>query len=159
MLARVAASILRLRIVGAIDAEGSGHRGAGERVSESEIRRMSRARATLIGKRRFDEMVDGFYASDAKLMPSGSSTARGVEEIRDFWRATPEHGLVELTLEPRDVEISGDLGYEIGRFSRTLRPRHGAPFQESGKYVVIYRRQAPDRWRAIAEMFNSDSRR
>jgi len=128
-------------------------------VSETEIRQMSRARAERIGKRRFDEMVDEFYAADAKLMPSGSVTARGLEEIRGFWRSTPDQGLVELTLEPRDVEISGDLGYEIGRFSRTLRRRHGAPFQETGKYVVIYRRESPDRWRAIAEMFNSDSRR
>jgi len=128
-------------------------------VSETEIRRMSRARAERIGKHRFEDVVDDFYASDAKLMPSGSVTARGLDEIRDFWRSTPERGLVELTLEPRDIEVSGDLGYEIGRFSRTLRPRHGAPFQEAGKYVVIYRREAPDRWRAIAEMFNSDSRR
>lgn len=128
-------------------------------MSESEIRRMSRTRAEHIGKRRFDEMVDGFYAADAKLMPSGSVTARGREEIREFWRSTPEHGLVELTLEPRDIDISGELGYEIGRFSRTLRRRHGAPFQEAGKYVVIYRADGSGGWRAIAEMFNSDSRR
>ncbi len=120
---------------------------------------MSRTRAEQIGRRRFDDMVDGFYAPEAKLMPSGSGTVRGLDEIRAFWRSTPEHGLVELTLEPRDIEISGELGYEIGRFSRTLRPRHGAPFQESGKYMVIYRHEPPDRWRAIAEMFNSDSGR
>ena len=128
-------------------------------MSESEIRTMATERAARISRLEFDDMVDAFYAEDAELMPSGEATLRGIGAIRDFWRETPANGLVSLTLETRDVQSSGDLSFEIGRFNRTLRPRHGAPFQESGKHLVIYRRQGDGSWRAIAEMFNSDSRR
>lgn len=128
-------------------------------MSDAEIRRLSRERTDRIGLRDFAEMVDAFYAPDAKLLASGVATLRGIDAIRDFWRATPDEGLVSLTLETRDVEVSGDVAYEVGTFSRTLRPRHGAPFQENGKYVVIYRLTGSEGWRAVVEMFNSDSPR
>jgi ketosteroid isomerase-like protein len=104
-------------------------------------------------------MVEGFYAEDAQLLPSGVAPVRGISDIRDFWRATPETGLVSLTLETRDTESSGDFAYEIGTFYRTIRPRHGPPFQEIGKYMVLYRLQPDGSWKATAEMFNTDSRR
>ena len=122
------------------------------------IRRISRERAERIGRRAFEEMVDAFYAEDAQLLPSGAAALRGREEIRRFWHLTPAEGLVSLTLGSREIDASGDLAFEIGRFSRTVRPRHGAPFQEHGKYIVVYRRGA-DGYRAIAEMYNSDARR
>ena len=128
-------------------------------MGESEIRQLSAARAARISRLEFDAMVEMFYAADATLMPSGEATVRGIDAIADFWRSTPDKGLVSLTLETRDVQASGELAFEIGQFNRTLRPRHGAPFQESGKHLVIYRRQDDGDWRAIAEMFNSDSRR
>lgn len=128
-------------------------------MSDSEVRRISRERTDRIGRREFDEMVDEFYADEAQLLASGVATVRGIAAIRDFWKDTPEKGLVSLTLESRDVEVSGDLAYEIGGFNRTLRPRHGAPFQEVGKYMVVYRLQNDGSWKAIAEMFNTDSRR
>jgi ketosteroid isomerase-like protein len=128
-------------------------------MSEAEIRRLSRERAERIGRREFDAMVDGFYDEDAQLLASGVATVRGREAIREFWRGAPGRGLVSLTLEARDVEVSGEIAFEIGAFVRTLRPRHGAPFQEIGKYLVIYRDTGGGAWRAVAEMFNADSRR
>ena len=128
-------------------------------MSDAEIRRLSRERTERIGRRHFDEMVDAFYSPDAKLLASGVATVRGADAIREFWRATPDEGLVSLTLEALDVEVSGNVAYEVGAFSRTLRPRHGAPFQENGKYVVIYRLTGSGEWRAVVEMFNSDSPR
>ncbi|MDX1392943.1 MAG: DUF4440 domain-containing protein [Gemmatimonadota bacterium] len=128
-------------------------------MSESEIRHLSRERSDRIGRREFDRMVDGFYARDARLLPSGAAAVEGADEIREFWRRTPDDGLVSLTLETGDIEVSGDLACEIGVFYRTVRPRHGAAFQEVGKYMVVYRRQADGAWRAVAEMFNADSRR
>jgi len=127
-------------------------------MSEAEIRRLSRERAERIGRREFDAMVDAFYDDDAQLLASGVATVRGRDAIRAFWKGAPGRGLVSLTLEARDVEVSLELAYEIGTFFRTLRPRHGAPFQEIGKYLVIYRDRGDGAWRAVAEMFNADAR-
>ncbi|MDH3735211.1 MAG: DUF4440 domain-containing protein [Gemmatimonadota bacterium] len=128
-------------------------------MTEAEIARLSRERTERIGRRAFDEMVDAFYAEDAQLLASGVATIHGRESIREFWRSTPDNGLVGLTLEPRQISVTGELAYEIGAFFRTLRPRHGAPFQQVGKYMVLYQPDADGSWKAIAEMFNTDSRR
>lgn len=100
-------------------------------------------------------MVDGFYATDARLLPPDRPTIEGIEAIRVFWRAAPEEGLISLELRRARVEGSGELVYETGTFRRTLRPRHGHPFNDVGKYMVVYRRQADGEYRAEAEMFNS----
>lgn len=128
-------------------------------MSESEIRALSTRRAEQIHRMELDEMASGFYATEATLMPSAAATVRGIDAIREFWRDTPSNGLVSLTLETQAVDASDDLAYEMGRFNRTLRPRHGAPFQEHGKYVVVYRRAEDGSWRAVAEIFNSDAPR
>lgn len=128
-------------------------------MSEAEIRSISSRRAEQIGRREFDAMVDDFYDESAQLLASGVATVRGRDSIRRFWRDAPDAGLVALTLETREVQVSGELAYEVGAFFRTLRPHHGAPFQEIGKYMVVYRRGGDGTWRAVAEMFNTDSRR
>ncbi len=128
-------------------------------VSESEIRRLAAERASKIHRLEFDDMVEAFYAQDATLMPPGAATVRGIGPIREFWRSATEQGLVELTLETQEVHVSGEIAFEMGRFNRTLRPRHGPPFQEHGKHLVIFRRGSDGSWKAVAEMFNSDARR
>lgn len=127
-------------------------------MSDTDIRKLSAERASKIGRCEFDDMVVGFYATDATILPSGATTIQGIDSIREFWRSAPDDGLVSLTIETETTEVSGDVGFEVGRFNRTLRPRHGAPFQENGKFLVIYRRQEEGVWRAIAEMFNTNSR-
>lgn len=124
-----------------------------------QIRQMCAGRAERIQRREFDEMVDEFYAPGCLLLPSGLPVVEGTEEIKAFWHGTPERGLVSLSLFTQRIEGSGELAYEIGTFSRTLRPRHGAPFQDHGKYLVIYHRGEDGSLRAVAEMFNADRRR
>lgn len=121
-----------------------------------EIEDLTRGRVQRIRDREMDRLVDEFYAEDALLLPSRRPAIEGREEIRRFWKETPDEGLVSLSLETREVMSSGDMAYEIGGFSRTLRRRHGAPFQDHGKYLIVYRRDGEGALRAVAEMFNSD---
>lgn len=123
---------------------------------EAEVRHACRRRMERIRARELDEMVDEFYADDAVLLPAGREAVRGIHAIREFWRETPKTGLVSLSLESSRVEGEAGFAWEAGTFSRTLRPRHGAPFQDHGKYLVVYRREANGELRAVAEMFNSD---
>lgn len=123
---------------------------------EERIRALCRRRAERIRQRDAEAMVPEFYARDARLMPAGEPEIRGREKIRRWWRERPDAGLLALTLQPGEVKSSGDLAYEIGRFERTVRPRHGPPRQDHGKYLVVYRREPDGEFRAVAEMYNSD---
>ena len=125
-----------------------------------------RALTEVIGKTRsmrlkrllddeIDAMVDGFYAADARLMPPDQPTLEGRDAILAFWKQAPASGLVSLELNSREVVGSGELAYERGDFARTLRPQHGHPFRDLGKYLVVYRRQKAGDYRAVVEMFNT----
>lgn len=119
------------------------------------VAQLRTGRVQLLNRGEIDAMVDGFYHADARLMPPDRPTVEGLEAIRAFWHEVPEVGLIDLKLRCKHVDGSGDLAYERGDFSRTIRPRHGHPFQDVGKYVVIYRRGSDGRFLAEVEMFNS----
>jgi len=120
------------------------------------IRERTAARVRHIREQDMDAMVDDFYADDALFMPPNHLEVRGREDLLEYWRARPDEGLLELELEPTHVESSGDLAYEVGRYTSILRPRHGALLQDYGKYLVVYRRQEDGDWKAVADTFNSD---
>ncbi|HKK26934.1 MAG TPA: DUF4440 domain-containing protein [Gemmatimonadota bacterium] len=120
------------------------------------IREKTAARVRHIREQDMDAMVDDFYADDAVFMPPNQLEVRGREDLLEYWRERPDEGLLELELEPTRVENSGDLAYEVGRYTSILRPRHGALLQDYGKYLVVYRRQEDGDWKAVADTFNSD---
>jgi ketosteroid isomerase-like protein len=122
---------------------------------EEIVAELSSARVQRLNDGDIDRMVDEFYHEDARLMPPDRPTVEGLEAIRTFWREVPDVGLIELELRCRHVAGSGELAYEGGDFTRTIRPRHGHPFNDVGKYLVIYRRGEDGRFRAEVEMFNS----
>lgn len=122
-------------------------------VETIEILRNARLQRLL--DRDIDAMIDGFYAPNVRLLPPDRPPLEGIEAVRAFWHQAPDRGLIDLELRSSGVEGAGDMLYETGAFRRTLRPRHGHPFKDLGKYLVVYRRQPDGQYRAEAEMFNS----
>jgi len=48
------------------------------------------------------------------------------------------------------------LGQERGKYTLSMTPPGGAPIQDVGKSLVVFRRQPNDPWRAIVNMYSSD---
>ena len=122
------------------------------------IRAASEARVARIQERAGDALVDEFYLEDAQLMAPGRPPVRGAADLRSYWQNEFDQGLVTLNLNPTEIDGSGDLGYEIGTYNLMVRREARGPFQDHGKYVVVYRRQSDDSWKAAADIFNSDLR-
>ena len=122
------------------------------------VRAVSRARVTRIHERAVDALVDEFYSADARLMAPGRPEVRGADELRRFWRSEFDQGLVTLNLNPNEIDGSGDHAYEIGTYDLMVRREARGPFQDHGKYVVVYERQPDSSWKAAADIFNSDQR-
>ena len=119
------------------------------------VEELRELRVRLLNEGRIDEMVDQFYASDARLLPPDQPVIEGREGVRAFWQAAPEQGLILLETKSTFVDGSGDVAYETGAFRRTLRPKHGHPFTDIGKYLVVFRRNGDGRFQAQVEMFNT----
>lgn len=101
-------------------------------------------------------LVRGFYAPDAVLMPPNRPIVEGREQIQGFLQGLMDSGLRGIKIETTSTASGGDLAYGRGRYTLSLAPPGGAPVHDTGKYVVVYGRQANGGWRAIADIFNSD---
>jgi ketosteroid isomerase-like protein len=101
-------------------------------------------------------LVKAFYAPDAVLMPPNHAAVEGRGNIQGFLQSLIDSGLTSIKLETTTIASAGDLAYGRGRYTLALSPPDGAPVEDVGKYVVVYRRQPGGAWRAVSDIFNSD---
>jgi uncharacterized protein (TIGR02246 family) len=101
-------------------------------------------------------LVKAFYAPDAVLMPPNHAAVEGRANIQAFLQGLIDSGLTSIKLETTTIASAGDLAYGRGQYTLALSPPGGAPVEDVGKYVVVYRRQASGTWRAVSDIFNSD---
>ena len=101
-------------------------------------------------------VVKAFYAPDAVLLPPGRAIVKGRANIQGFLQGLMDGGFSSIKLETTTTASVGDLAYGRGHYTLSMAPPGGAPVQDVGKYIVVYRRQANGSWRAVADIFNSD---
>lgn len=120
------------------------------------IRRLDAEFMKAANARNAGALVKAFYARDAVLMPPNHPLVEGPAAIQGFLQGLIDGGFTGIKLETTTVAGAGDLAYGRGRYSLSMSPPGGAPVQDEGKYVVVYRRQPNGAWRAVADIFNSD---
>jgi len=120
------------------------------------IRRLDEEFMKAAGAKDAAALVKAFYAPDAVLMPPNHALVEGRKEIQGFLQGLIDSGLTNIKLETTTTGSAGDLAYGRGRYTLALSPPGGAPVQDVGKYVVVYRRQPGGAWRAVSDIFNSD---
>jgi ketosteroid isomerase-like protein len=101
-------------------------------------------------------LVKAFYARAAVLMPPNHPAVSGRDGIQAFLQGLMDSGLKSIELVTTEIESDGGLACGRGRYTLSLSSPDGAPIQDIGKYVVVYRRQANGGWLAVADIFNSD---
>jgi len=65
-------------------------------------------------------------------------------------------GLRDWRIEPNRVEQFGDIALEYGTYSNLIGEPNGLDSAASGKYLVVWRRQADGQWLIHADIANSD---
>lgn len=124
--------------------------------AEQEIRRLDEHFMTAGNAKDAKTLVNGFYADSAVLMPPNHAIVEGRDAIRTFLQGMVDAGFAGITLDTTTIESAGDLAYGRGRYTLRMTPRGQATVEDTGKYVVVYRRQRDGAWRAVADIFNSD---
>ena len=99
--------------------------------------------------------VAALYTEDATLLPPNSEMIQGKQGIQDFWNGGFQMGLKDATLTTVDVGGSGDTAYSIGKYTLKIQPEGQEGMSDSGKYVVVWKRQADDTWKYHVDIWNS----
>jgi ketosteroid isomerase-like protein len=97
-------------------------------------------------------LAASLYAPDARLLPPGAPPITGEDGVLDFWRRRIAGGSDGGVLETVRRDEFGDVAVEEGRYGR----RSGETLLDSGKYLVVFRRQDDGSWRYATDMWNSD---
>src|ERR1043166_1235607 len=124
--------------------------------AESYIKQADVAFGTAMRTNDMDALINN-YSMDATLMPPNLPAAHGPSAIRATWSGfLGQFSSNDLTLTPDDVQQSGDLAVETGRYMVHVVPK-GTTMQvtDSGKYVVVWKK-IDGRWKIYRDIFNSD---
>jgi ketosteroid isomerase-like protein len=101
-------------------------------------------------------LVLGFYAPVAQLLAPNTTPVKGLYAIQKTLEGMLEQGIRSVNLETHFLDEYGEMAYNTGRFTLVIATPDGREIQDTGNYLVVYRRQAEGGWLAVADIFNSD---
>jgi len=94
---------------------------------------------------------------DVVMMPPNAPAIVGADAVRSWFAEFFEQFTADMTTTTEDLIVDGDLAYARRSFAWTLTPKAGGePIRESGKFVMIYRRDEGGTWKAALDIWNSD---
>ncbi len=106
---------------------------------ESQLRDLSQDFATSFNTGNYDQAAN-LFAADGALMAPHHEGAYGQKAVERLLRQLGEDGYSNLRMETTQVDYSGDMAMELGRFSVMVRKADGTMIPERGKYVRVWRR-------------------
>ena len=101
--------------------------------------------------------VAATFRSDAVEMPPCRPLIQGRAAIEQYYRgffAGPVK-ITEFTLSHMETAATGDSGYTAGTYRQKLQVKPGVLADDTGKFVVIVKREAGT-WKAAYVIYNSD---
>lgn len=124
--------------------------------AENYIKQADVAFATAMRTSDMDAIAN-MYTADATFMPPNMAAAHSQSGVRTAWSGfLGQFSSTDITLTPDDVQQSGDLAVETGRYMVHVVPKGTTtPVTDSGKYVVVWKK-IDGRWRIFRDIFNSD---
>lgn len=106
------------------------------------------------------DRVASFYAEDAIAYPPNEPAAIGRAAAKKVWAgyfADPTFTISWKTVHA-GVSKSGDLGYTAGTYEDSYKGPDGKLIAEKGKYVCTWQKQKDGSWKAIHDIWNSDTK-
>lgn len=113
----------------------------------------SAAAATRDAKR-----VAAFYAEDALAYPPNEPMAVGRAAAEKVWAAYFADPTYNLSWKTTHAEVAGAVGYTTGTYKDSFKGPDGKAVESQGKYLCIWRKQSDGTWKAVHDMWNSDSK-
>jgi ketosteroid isomerase-like protein len=94
------------------------------------------------------------YTEDAMMLPPDATRVVGHAAIEALWKSWIDAGIKNLTLKSKDLEISGDLAYEVGDLALQMPVKGGNPSPATGTYLFVWKRGGDGVWRVKVDTWN-----
>ncbi len=104
------------------------------------------------------ERVASFYAEEAIAYPPNEPVAVGKAAAKKVWAAYFSDPTFTISWKTAHAEVTGDLGYTAGPYEASFKGPDGKTVNEKGKYLCVWKKQNDGTWKAVHDMWNTDSR-
>ncbi len=128
---------------------------SGPETARQEIEQLSRQFGEILTSGDMAALAAN-YTEDGRVLPPGGPTTQGRPAIQQFWQGVRDSGVEAAELQTLEVGSSGDMAYEIGRGTLTVRGADGGTSRVVVRYVVVWRRQG-DGWKMAVDTWNSEA--
>jgi len=97
-----------------------------------------------------------YYADDAQVLMPNAPLFTGKAAIKETLKPMMADPNFAIALTPLRLELSGNLAYTQGSYKMTFSDIRGNKFEDEGKYLTVYRKQADGKWKAVEDTMMSD---
>lgn len=106
------------------------------------------------------EAVAAFYSDDAIAYPPNEPAAVGKAAAQKVWAAyfADSTFTISWKTDHAGASASGDLGFTSGTYEDSFQGPLGNRVTEKGKYLCVWAKQKDGTWKAVHDMWNTDSR-
>ncbi len=106
------------------------------------------------------DSVASFYAANAIAYPPNEPIAIGQPAAKKVWASYFADSTFSISwkTDHAGVSKSGDLGFTAGTYEDSFRGPDGTLVTEKGKYVCTWAKQTDGTWKAIHDIWNTDSK-
>jgi ketosteroid isomerase-like protein len=106
------------------------------------------------------DKVASFYAADCMAYPPNAPASVGAAAAKAVWASyfADSSFTISWTTTHADVAKSGDLGYTTGTYQDSYKGPDGKMVNEVGKYVCVWAKQKDGSWKAVHDIWNSDTK-
>ena len=98
------------------------------------------------------------YAPDGVEMAPNAPAVKGRAAIEAFHKAFGQQFMVHgMTITGTETHVMGDRAIDIGTYKQQLMPmKGGGVADDTGKYVVVFKKDASGAWLIAHAIYNSD---
>lgn len=121
-------------------------------IHDAETARMKAANA-----KDLDAFVSS-YADNASVLTPNAPIFSGRQQIKEGLKPMLADPQFSLTLIPTRIEVStsGDMAFTQGPYKMSFSDIRGNKFEDEGKYLTVWRKQADGSWKAVEDTMSSD---
>jgi uncharacterized protein (TIGR02246 family) len=118
-------------------------------MSHSEIGAVNRQFEEAARKGDLDRLAS-LYTSDAMAVPPDSRVVKGRESIKQMWAGIAQQiGLKDVRLNTLDLQVAGDMAYEVGEADLTI-----AAGKAALNFVVVWKK-IDGQWHLHRDIWNT----
>ena len=98
--------------------------------------------------------IAALYTEDAMLLPPDATQIKGRQAVQDTFQGWIDAGFKDIVFETVEVEVSGDMAYEVGLYSVKAPAENDQMITATGNFLVVWKKGADGVWRLHRDTWN-----